>query len=418
MKIKNLSIVTIVFVASQAYASGYQLQEYSINTMGRAFSGAGVVGDDYSAIAYNPAGMSFVQQNGVQAGAVAINLHARMRGESTDSAGITRSGRDSSNIFRIVPNFFGQYNLNDKASLGLGLYVPYGLSADYKNNWYGTTHGQYSGITVVNLTPALSYKLTDKFTLGAGLNLQYVQAHLTGGLPIQGTTNMRADDSALGYIIGLTYTPVKNIRLGASYRSAVTHKLKGNNKVDDIHPAVAAQTGLQDGKYDVFAKITTPETVTLSAAYDINKKWTLSGTARWTRWSQFRHLNIMQEGFGATPISSTYENWKNSWFYAAGADYKFCKNLTFRFGAGLDNTPIRSPKYRTARVPDERRILTSLGASYHKNNWQIDVGYTHIFIRKARAEGISQQRPGSPAKFDTTYHLSSDIVGLQYQYNF
>ena len=229
---------------------------------------------------------------------------------------------------------------------------------------------------------------------------------------------MRADDSGLGYIIGATYKPAHNIRLGASYRSAVTHKLKGNNKVDGVHPAVTGLTGLRDGKYDVFAKITTPETVTLSAAYDISKKWTLSGTARWTRWSQFKHLNIMQDGFGATPLSSTYENWKNSWFYSVGADYKYCKNLTFRFGAGLDNTPIRSPKYRTARVPDERRILTSLGASYHKNNWQIDVGYTHIFIRKARAEGMSQQRPGSPAKFDTTYHLSSDVVGLQYQYNF
>ncbi|MBP5344202.1 MAG: outer membrane protein transport protein [Alphaproteobacteria bacterium] len=413
MKKQNLSILVIALVASQAHAAGYQLQEYSVNTMGRAFSGAGVVGDDYSAIAYNPAGMNFVQKNGVQAGAVAINLHARLRGESTDAAGVSSSDRTSTNIFRIVPNFFGQYNLNDKASLGLGLYVPYGLSADYKNNWYGTAHGQYSGITVVNLTPALSYKLTDQLTLGAGLNIQYTQAHLTGGLPVQGTSNMRADDSGLGYIVGVTYKPIANIRLGASYRSAVTHKLKGNNKVDG-----SILSYLPDGKYDVFAKITTPETVTLSAAYDVNKKWTLSGTARWTRWDRFKYLNIIQDGFGATPVSSTYENWKNTWFYSLGADYKYCDNLTFRFGAGLDNTPIKSPKYRTARVPDERRILTSLGASYHKNNWQLDVGYTHIFIRKARAQGMSIQQPGSPAKFDSTYHLSSDIVGLQYQYNF
>ena len=418
MKIQKLSFAIIVFAVAQAEAAGYQLQEFSVNTMGRAFSGAGVVGDDYSAIAYNPAGMGFIDRNGVQAGAVAINLHARLRGNSTDSAGIARSGRTSTNIFRIVPNFYGQYNLNEKTSLGLGLYVPFGLSADYKNNWYGTAHGQYSGITVVNLTPALAYKLTDQLTLGAGLNLQYAQAHLTGGLPVQGVTDMRADDSGLGYILGVTYAPWKRTRVGVSYRSAVKHKLKGDNEMSRVHPVVTQSKGLADGKYDVFAKITTPETVTFSAAYDLNKKWTLSGTARWTRWSRFKNLDIMQKGYDANPLSSTFENWRNTWFYAVGADYKYCKNLTFRFGAGWDNTPIKSSKYRTARVPDQRRIITSVGASYRKNNWQIDMGYTHIFIRKAHAQGMARQEENSPAKFDTIYHLSSDIVGLQYQYNF
>jgi len=417
MKLQNLSIAFIAFAATQVHAAGYQLQEFSVNTMGRAFSGAGVVGDDYSAIAYNPAGMGFIQQSGLQMGAVAINLHGRLRGESSDAAGVTRSGNISTNIFRVVPNFYGQYHLNDRVDLGLGLYVPYGLSADYKNNWYGTAHGQYSGITVVNLTPALSYKLTDKVTIGAGANIQYTQAHLTGGLPIQGTSNMRADDSGLGYIVGVTYQPWQALRLGASYRSSVRHKLKGDNKMDGVHPVITASKGLRDGKYDVYAKITTPETVTLSAAYDITKKWTLSGTARWTRWSQFKNLNIMQEGF-ASPISSTFENWKNTWFYALGADYKYCKNLTFRFGAGWDNTPIKSAQYRTARVPDQRRILTSLGVSYRKNNWQLDMGYTHIFIRRSHALGMAQQDPTSRAKFDTIYHLKSDVVGLQYQYNF
>ena len=46
-----------------AFASGYQLNEYSITNLGRSFAGAGVVGDDYSAIAYNPAGMTLVGEN-------------------------------------------------------------------------------------------------------------------------------------------------------------------------------------------------------------------------------------------------------------------------------------------------------------------------------------------------------------------
>ena len=419
MKIqKYISITVITLFAINAQAAGYQLQEFSDNAMGRAFSGAGVVGDDNSAIAYNPAGMAFVKNAGFQMGAVGINLHAKLRGTSQDATGTAKSDRTSTNIFRIVPNFYGQYRLNEKLVAGMGLYVPYGLSADYKNNWFGTTHGQYSGITVVNLTPALSYSFTNELAVGVGINVQYAQAHLTGGLPIQGTTNMRADDMGLGYIVGITYRPIQSTRLGLSYRSAVTHKLKGYNKVDGVHPMITGLMGLTDGKYDVFAKITTPETITFSLAHDINKKWTVSNTIRWTRWSQFRDLNIMQRGLGATPLSSTFENWKNTWFVGVGADYHYCNNLTLRLGVGLDETPIKAPEYRTARIPDERRTLMSIGASYKKNNWQVDVGYMHIFIRKARAEGMARQRPDSHASFDATYHLNSDIVGLQYQYNF
>ena len=414
MKVQNyISVAMVLLVSMQANASGYQLQEFSVNAMGRAFAGVGVVGDDYSAIAYNPAGMSYVEQNGVQAGAVAINLHGKLRGTSSDAMGNTQSDRTSTNIFRVVPNFYGQYKLNDRASLGLGLYVPFGLAADYRNNWFGSTHGQYSAITAVNLTPALSYNLTDDLALGVGVNLQYVQAHLTGSLPVRGTTDMRADDIGVGYLVGLTYKPWDNTRFGISYRSAVTHKLKGTNKVDgSVIPY------LPDGKYDVYARVTTPESVIFSAAYDLNKKWTFSGTLRWTRWSRFHDLDVMQRNMGGRPLSSTYENWRNTWFYSVGADYKYCKNLTLRFGAGLDNTPIPSPQYRTARIPDQRRIMTSIGASYMKNNWQVDVGYTHVFIRKARAQGMARQSAGSQASFDGTYHLSSHILGLQFQYKF
>ena len=104
-------------------------------------------------------------------------------------------------------------------------------------------------------------------------------------------------------------------------------------------------------------------------------------------------------------------------FYSVGVDYRFCKNLTFRTGIGMDGTPIKGPQYRTPRIPDQRRILGSLGVSYMKNNWQLDMGYTHIFIHHSRAEGIARPTAGNPA-FRSRYHLYSDIVGMQFQYKF
>ena len=406
-----LSFVLTAAVATSASAAGYQLQEYSVTNLGRAFAGVGVMGDDYSAVAFNPAGMSLMDKSGLQMGAIAVDVYGKAKGESQATAlSPKKDSRIHSNIFRLLPHVYGQKKINDKLDLGIGLYVPFGLANDYDNKWFGAEHGEYSGITVVDLTPTISYKILDSLSVGFGVNLQYAVAHLTGATVDGGSTDMHdADDIGVGYNVGLVWQPQKSTRLGVSYRSKVDHKLQGKNHL------ISPSQGI-NGDFDVDAKITTPETVIFSAAQDLNDKWTISGIARYTRWSRFDTLNIYQEG---KKLSSTHENWKNTWLFGVGADYKYCKNLTFRFGTAWDNTAIRSAKYRTARIPDERRIWASIGASYTKNNWQFDVGYAHLFVHSAKAKGTTEEmRDKYHGSFDAKYHIQSNIIGMGLQYKF
>ena len=415
---KKLILLSTILISSSAFAAGYQLQEYTVTGLGRAMAGAGIMGDDYSAVAFNPAGMGMTEKSGVQAGLIGVDLRSHVKGKVTTGMGV-KEGRDFTHIFRLLPHLFGQYKLNDRATFGMGLYTPFGLATDYRNNWYATAQGQYSGITVVNLTPAMSYKLADKVTLGLGVNLQYAQAHLTGGTVDGGYTNMKnADDTNVGYIVGLTFEPWKTTRLGVSYRSKVHHKLHGENHG---RKGATALSAMIDGTHKVHADITTPETVIFSAAQDLGKKWTISGTARWTKWSRFRDLDIYQDNVTAltgAPLSHTHENWKNTWFYAIGADYKYCKNLTFRFGTAYDETAIKNSTDRTVRIPDERRIWASVGATYQKDNWQVDVGYAHLFVRRAAARATTGSDPRSAVRSDAIYHTQSNILGVQFQYKF
>lgn len=408
---KIILFSTILMSSCVSWAAGYQLQEYSVTGLGRSMAGVGVMGDDYSAPAFNPAGMSFNEQSGAQLGFIGVDLRSKVKGSQTTALPITsQRGQDYTHIFRLLPHAFGQYNLNDRASLGVGLYTPFGLATDYRNNWYAAAQGEYSAITAVDLTPSLSYKITDAIALGVGVNLQYTSAHLTGGTFDGGWTDMRADDMGVGYMAGLTFQPWKTTRFGLSYRSKVTHKLQGDNKMMGGKFSSALT-----GKHDVYAKITTPETVIFSAAQDIGQNWTLSGTARWTRWSQFHDLDIYQKDFGQ--LSSVHEHWRNTWYFAGGADYKFCKNLTFRFGTAVDQTSIKSPEFRTVRIPDQRRIWTSVGASYQKNNWQVDVGYAHLFIRQAHGAAVTGTGAKSVA-VQSSWRTSSNILGMQFQYKF
>ena len=417
-----LAVMAVLGFSVQANAAGYQLTEYSTTGLGRSFAGAGLVGDDYSAIAYNPAGMSYTTRSGAQLGFSTVGIRSTAKG----TAGTT-SGKESPYIVRVLPHGFAQYRLNDRTVLGLGIYTPFGLATDYKNGWFGKTHAGRSEIQTVNVSPALSVNVTESVALGASVNLQHSRADLTSeveshGVYLGGKAHLRGHDTSLGYTLGATWEPVKNkTRLGVSYRSKVVHDLKGKNTVSDTNTNsqyLGIPVGALNMTNNIHTKITTPETVTLSAWQRLTDKWSVSATARWTRWSQFKDLNIYYDEphpvTHSTVASATHEHWRNTWFYSLGADYQYCKNLIFRFGGAYDQSVVKGPEYRTARIPDGRRIWTSLGFSYMKNNWQLDGGYAHLFVKDVKARHKSE----GMSDFDAKYSSNANLFSLAVQYKF
>lgn len=404
---KALYTLSIVSISTAALASGYQISEYSTTNLGRSFAGAGVVGDDFSAMGYNPAGMSINATSGIQGGAAGILLHSDYKNNATGE-------KHSSKMGRVLPHFFGQYKANDKLTLGTGFYTPYGLITDYNNDWFGSDHGILSALKVMNFSVGASYQFHPMFSVGAAVNAQYIHARLTGtkagGMM---TTDMDGDDAGVGYMLGATFTPQRNIRLGVSYRSKVSHELRGD---------LAIGTPLGNQEMDIKAKVTTPELVLISGAVDVNEKLTLSASARWTKWNRFKNLDVINRAVNVA-VSSTHENWKNTWFYSIGADYKINENWTVRLGTAYDETVIKAPEFRTVRVPDGRRIFASLGLSYTTGNWQYDLGYTHVWMRHGNAHGGERENPmdkNSPSKdANVRYsHAGAYMGGFSIQYKF
>ncbi len=433
--VSAVSLVALCMFSHQTMAAGFHLSEYTVTGMGRSFAGGGVVGDDYSATAFNPAGMQYNKSNGFQTGASVVSLHFDYKGSIDTAASVgangmptsagTRSGTGHTRPSRVLPHIFAQQKLNDKATVGLGVYVPYGLATDYENDWFAESHAGLSQLSATNVSPSFSYQVTDSVALGAALNIQYITARLAGAVESNGLyfdsgrSNVKGDDYGVGYTLGATFTPRKDIRLGVSYRSKISHELDGELKISGLPTQTYVpgkgfiQTGALNGKKDVKAKVTVPEVLLLSAAYDLNKCFTLSATARWTHWSRFKNLDIVYRNTNGI-ASHTYENWKNTWYYAMGVDYRYNRNWTFRTGIGYDETVIKSPKYRTARIPDGRRVLTSLGASYKYKNWQFDAGYTHIFAHGGEAQG----GPEGTSKAHLKYSADAEMFSLGFQYKF
>lgn len=426
-------LVASVF-ASQAYAAGFQLSEQSSIQMGRAMAGAGVMGDDLSAVHYNPAGMTLLEGTRIQATGTWVAVNAEYKGES----GATENGRKKG---QLIPAGYITHQLNDQVWLGLGLTVPYGMGTDFARNWEGADRGNKSTILTFDMNPNVAWKINEKFSVGAGISLQYAKAKLGMGkqkleVPMPGNhyamnSTVEGDSWAWGWNVGLMFRPVETVRLGVAYRSHIAHNAEGETTIDTnkllaVKPetaGIAGQTFISDMK----VRIKTPDTLTFSAAWDATQDLTLSATARWSKWSNFDTLTIENSGFhggnstqanGAmsqmAATSQVHNNWDDTWFFSLGADYRLNDQWTVRGGVAYDQGPVDNIN-RMAVIPDTDRVWVAGGASYKFNkNMTFDFGATYITgVGDTDLYDASGKKPIGEFK-----SLDSYIVSAQMQYLF
>lgn len=401
-KIAAAAMMVAGAFATQTYAAGFQLSEQSAIQMGRAMAGAGVVGDDLSAVHYNPAGMTLLSGTRMQATGtwVAVNLDY----ESHDGS-VTENGRLKG---QIIPAGFLTHQINDSLWAGLGLTVPYGMGTEYGEDWEGRERGTESMILTFDINPNLAWKVNDKLSVGGGISLQYAKAELGMGMgPMQ--ANVKGDSWAWGWNVGLMFQPVETVRLGLAYRSHIAHNAEG-------HTDVKSPLNLTS---DMKVRIKTPDTVTLSATWEATDALRLSGTARWSKWSNFRTLDVQNLDFNGTsyvkfanvPVEN---NWDDTWFFSVGADYKLNGQWTVRGGVAYDQGPVEN-QYRMAVIPDTDRVWFSGGASYkYTDNLTFDFGATYI---KGVGDTDLYDKVGGE-KIGEFKSLDSYIFSAQMQYLF
>lgn len=397
-KIAAAAMMVAGAFATQTYAAGFQLSEQSAIQMGRAMAGAGVVGDDLSAVHYNPAGMTLLSGTRMQATGTWVAVNLDYEGDSGQSENGRLKGQ-------IIPAGFITHQINDSLWAGLGLTVPYGMGTEYGEGWEGKSRGTESMILTFDINPNLAWKVNEKLSVGGGISLQYAKAELGMGMsPMQ--ANVKGDSWAWGWNVGLMFQPVETVRLGLAYRSHIAHNAEG-------HTDVKGPLNLTS---DMKVRIKTPDTVTLSASWEATDALRLSGTARWSKWSNFRSLNVQNLDLAGTKLGTTVveNNWDDTWFFSVGADYKLNGQWTVRGGVAYDLGPVEN-QYRMAVIPDTDRVWFSGGASYkYTDNLTFDFGATYI---KGVGDTDLYDKVGGK-KIGEFKSLDSYIFSAQMQYLF
>ncbi len=398
--------------ASDVTATGFALREQSGSMLGQAFAGQNAYAVDPSVLFFNPAGISAL--DGTRASAVANFIFPKNEFEDDGSTSPialgTNDGGDAGEN-ALVPNLYAMTSLGD-FRFGVGVNAPFGLTTKYDDDWIGRYAAITSSLKTVNVNPVVSYQVTPWLSIGAGPQIQRMDARLTNaeffGGAIDGRTELQADDVGFGFTAGALITPMPGMQIGVGFRSSVDHTLEGD--VDVTSPA-----GATIFQSDAKADVETPETLGLSLVQQVTDRLSLTGTVEWTNWSRIEELRVEFDTPGV-PDDVTEENWEDTFFFALGANYQLNRSLLLRGGVAYDQTPIRD-EFRTARLPDEDRYWIALGATYALTDLiTIDVGYAHVFIRDSSIEEDFDAVPGPMTVTGTVvgeYENSADIFAVQ-----
>ncbi len=411
--VKTCLSLALASAASHGVASGFAINEQSVSSMGTAFAGRSSSADDASTVFGNPAGMARLKREQVSGGIALI--HAKT--DIDNASGSTRGSNDGDMVpFIGAPMGYYVKPLDDNWSFGLGLYVPFGLVTDYERNFQGRYHGDRSEVRVITLQPTLSYRVNEQLSIGFGPTINRIDGELTSAVnnPIPGASDgkveIKGDDTALGYNLGVLFELSPQTRFGLTYHSKVDYRLKGDTKVSGPGFVI----GSSAGSYDASLELTTPESVDLSVTHELNADWTLYAGSTWTRWSRLEEIRADNKGVGGllggalTSISEP-QNWHDTWAHAVGAAYKLNRQWTLRAGLAVDQSPTNNLD-RSPRIPSGDRTILSLGAAWSPNeDMTVDLAYSYLMEDDADIERDD---------YRSTYKNTAHGLGTQVTYRF
>lgn len=414
-KVLTLTALSTLLLSTSAMAAGFHLREQSAAAQGNAYAGATAGAENGSYAYYNVAGIT--RQKGMQVNMGGTYIAPRATAKNVRG----QSGERGANVENVVhaaisPNGTVSYQLNDKAFAAIAANSQFGMITKYDPEWVGSNHGITSDLKSGTITPMFAYKATDKLSLGAGVQMQYVWAHLTSsntlapGVRVNNITT-NGNDFDMGYQLGALYEFTDSTRVGVGYRSEINHKLKGKMKSSGSpSPLFNALTNQK-----ISAKLTTPAMLSMGVYHDVNEKWAVMAEYQRVFWSSFQNLTFKSQNGGYT-ISNVKENWRDTNFYSIGTSYMLDNQWKLRLGLAYDQSAVRYA-HRTPRIPDSDRIWYSAGLGYQYNeNLSFDIGYTYIQAHKAKMNTAVTQNSGYNASADYSNSVKVFAFSLNYAF--
>jgi long-chain fatty acid transport protein len=381
-----------------ARASGFGVNEASARAMGMAGAFTAIA-DGPSATFFNPAGLATLRGLQFEAGLTFLAPGNSYTGPYPET-GVETTVNSTRNYF-FLPNVHAAYRVHERVAVGLGLFVPYGLTSEWPTavningsqvGWWGRNLIERISLQTVYITPQVAVNLHPRVQVGAGLYIVRGVVDLQQGVTFSnnpaGDVNLNLSASAMGFsgTAGLLVSVIPNLlRAGFTYRGGVKFDFSGTasftrpNGSPDIPAGLRSQ--LTDGPGSTTLR--TPHVFSFGLAAFPIRPLTVSFNFDVITWSDYGALAINFSPTTEAPTrpeqlnTTVPKNWSNTIVVRLGAEYKIIPSLAVRAGFIYDQSP--APRNTVGPdLPDADRYEVTLGAGYSWRDLRVDLAYQYL----------------------------------------
>jgi long-chain fatty acid transport protein len=451
-----LAVVTAIAIGGanrSAAAQGFGLNEIGSCAVARGFANTGSPCKDASMIFWNPAAVTTLPGWNLTAGAAAIALSGKFEQDTT------RRVYESDIPTAIVPHLFLNYHAaRSRLAYGLGLYVPYGLTSQWTDDFPGRFQAKRASLQTIYVQPNIAFQLNPKWSIGAGPIFGHSTVELIQGVdlsaqttPVGGTfaqlgiaagtefarAKLKGDATAWGGQVGIFGQPTAAWSLGVRYLTPVEFQydeadvtftqvstglvlggavpnpsnptgaplIPAGTRVDQV---VAGQftTAGKLVTQNASTKITHPGQVEAGIGYSGFKNWNLMVDYAWVGWSSFDVIDLR---FSDSTLNKTLiEEYKSSSAIRVGAEYTVPGNA-WKLRGGFVGVAAAAPDETvTPLLPEQDRNYYTLGVGIpFMNTWGLDASYAYIRTPGRRGRIVERATTSQ-----TAAQLNSGVYGL------
>lgn len=402
--IMGCAVAAALVNAGSAYAGGLWLNDYGDFSGGRASAGSSAGMDGAASIMHNPASSTRIEGTQLFAAAGALIPDIKFDVDYTTPRLGDGNGGDAGEA---APGGSAAYVHDfdsDRWAAGIYFMGLAGAGLDYDKDWAGRYQATKVNLLLAAVVPTLAYRVSDKLSLGIGVQYWYSNLNLHLNVPRldENREDLRAsingDDTGFSFKLGSMYELTDRTRFGLVYQSEIKAKYDGDLKViapgggeipPDIERQVSVKTELNFAEYVRFAMY-----------HALDEKWAVNLTLGWDNWSQLGDVPLSTDNRDAAVPA----RWRDTYHYAWGVEYQWDKRWTFTTGVSYDTNPV-DKEDRNAQLPVDRQIHYAFGARYIVKDTLTVGGYiNYIDLGRAR---IQAQNFGGEYSDNSVVELSA-----------
>ena len=330
--------------------------------LGGAFT---AVADDPTAVWHNPAGPAFFGDNVAYLGAELVLTQRSYTPSAQSPLGL--SGQTKTIDENTAPTPLPIIGVSSRFGLGrtqptrfalsLLAHLAYGGAisfnpSDLKNRGLLNTQ-----ILDYEITPALSYQVSDVLAVGAALRIG-VNAFNVDDVESAYHATLSTIGVGIGGTLGIFIRPHRMVDIGAVYRTPLSATMSGNGPVSIVGQGMAMNR-------DANLSITWPQSAGLGITIKPHPRFFATLQGDWTGWSSVQTLNVNVTGLTAPPKEMLF---RDSYALHLGLQGIITHYLLARLGYAIDTNAIPD---ETVRRENEDGLKATLSAGLGLHFWKV-----------------------------------------------